>query len=82
MGGCRICLSLSEQSDLRKVQVGESIVVQTSLGEEGAPCGGSAVVRSVEISGAKIMAGLSFDTTDKVFSAALGGYLGLVRSLI
>lgn len=82
MGGCRICLGLSGQADIRKLQVGDSIVLQTALGEEGAPCGGSAVVRSVEISGVKLTAGISFDGADKVFSEALSGYLSLVRALV
>ncbi len=81
MGGCRISLDLTGQSNLRSLAVGETIVLQVVLSSEGTLTSGTGIVKSVELSGGKLNAGVSFVHSIREFSEALGKYLDMVKIL-
>lgn len=82
MGGCRISLDLTGQSNLRSLAVGESIVLQVVLSSDGTLVSGTGIVRSVELSGGKLNAGISFVHSIKEFTEALGKYLDMIKILV
>ncbi len=81
MGGCRLALDLAGQSALRELAVGDWVVMQTVLNTDGLPCGGSAAVRNVEISGTKLLTGLSFTEKHPDFMTTLDKYISMVEIL-
>ncbi len=81
LGGCRFAIDLTGQSNFCQLAINDTIVVQLSLSPEALSLGCSATVRSIEISGSKLMAGVSFDDPVKEFSASVGSYLGMASFL-
>lgn len=81
MGGCRLALELSGQSSMRELAVGDWVVMQTVLNTDGLPCGGAAAARNVEISGSKLLTGLSFTDKHPDFMSTLDKYITMVENL-
>lgn len=82
MGGCRISLDLTGQSNLRSLAVGDTIVLQVVLSSDGVLVSGTGVVKSVELSGGKLNAGISFVHSIKEFTEALARYLDMIKILV
>lgn len=80
-GGCRLALEMTGQSAMRRLSIGDRIVLQTPLSAQAAPSRCIGIIRSIETAGSHLHVGLAFDESNKVFVAALSAYLELVRPL-
>ncbi len=81
-GGCRVILELKGQSTMRKLEVGDQLLLQTVFSANGKPNNGGGAVRNVESSGSRLIIGISFNTDEPEFTAALKDYLELARLLV
>lgn len=81
LGGCRVSLELTGQSDMRELMVGDSVVLQTIFTADGLPCGSKAVVRNVEMAGTRVATGLSFLDKNTDFLVPLTRYIKSVQAL-
>jgi hypothetical protein len=80
-GGCRVVLDMTGQSALRKLKAGDRLVLLTAFTWDKPAVKGVGIVRTVEISGARMTLGLAFGETIGEFVDALMRYLSLVSVL-
>ena len=81
MGGCRIAMELTGQSNIRKIIDGDRVVLNSVFANASEPVRGLGLVRNVDATGSRINIGMSFDKGSKEFSQALAEYLDLIKSL-
>ena len=81
MGGCRVAMELTGQSNIRKIIDGDRVVLNSVFANVSEPVRGLGLVRNVDATGSRINVGMSFDKGSKEFSEALSTYLELIKSL-
>jgi hypothetical protein len=82
IGGCRLSLEMTGQSTVRRLSIGDRIVLQTPLSAHEAPSRSIGIVRSLETAGSCLHIGLAFDESNKEFISALTAYLALVQTTL
>jgi hypothetical protein len=82
IGGCRLSLEMTGQSAMRRLSIGDRLVLQTPLSANDAPIRCIGIIRSLETGGSCLHIGLAFDENNKTFTSALSTYLELVQATL
>lgn len=80
-GGCRLTLEMTGQSSIRRLSIGDRVVLQVPLSALEPPSRCIGIVRSVETAVSLLYVGVAFDESNRVFGDALSAYLELASIL-